>query len=80
VQYDARRLGHGVALVDKLRQAARERNCTLISLWCAASLEANEFWKALGFTYAGTKEGGRRRGTQLNHWVMPADASQIVLF
>src|SRR6185369_3627127 len=43
VEYDARRREHGLALVGRLIQKARERGCHAVSLWCANDLDANAF-------------------------------------
>ncbi len=68
IQYDARRRKHGEALVVALLKdhtAVDE-----ISLRCAADLEANVFWRDMGFTCVGTVAGGRRRGRTINCWAM----------
>jgi hypothetical protein len=68
IQYDARRRKYGEALMGQLLRDypdARE-----IRLRCAADLEANLFWRDLGFTCVGTSDGGRRRGRKINAWQM----------
>lgn len=71
VQYDARHREHGVSLVKKLIAKAAEKNCEGISLKCASDLEANEFWKSLGFIQTATLRGGNRRLRNLNAWYLP---------
>jgi hypothetical protein len=68
IQYDARRRKHGEALVAALMQA--NPDVSEISLRCAADLEANVFWRDMGFTCVATLPGGRRRGRTINAWTM----------
>lgn len=70
VQYDARRRDHGLALVARLIAIGRERGAAAISLWCADDLEANAFWREAGFSFAGQRDGGKRRGRKHNRWVL----------
>lgn len=67
IQYDARRRKYGVALMQRLlaREGIRE-----VSLRCAADLEANVFWRDMGFTCVGSVPGGKRRGRTINLWTM----------
>lgn len=69
IQYDARRRRYGVALMNRLLErhadALRE-----VSLRCAADLEANVFWRDMGFTCIGSVPGGKRRGRTINLWTM----------
>lgn len=66
IQFDARRRAYGEALVGAMLNL--EPDVTEIRLRCAADLEANVFWSALGFTCVGTVKGGSRRGRLLNLW------------
>ena len=68
IQYDARRRKYGVALVNEL--LSEYPNADEIRLRCAADLEANLFWRDMGFICVGTTNGGRRRGRRINSWVM----------
>lgn len=68
IQYDARRRKYGVALVNEL--LADYPDADEVRLRCAADLEANLFWRDMGFTCVGTTNGGRRRGRRINSWVM----------
>lgn len=68
IQYDARRRRYGVALVADLLRA--HPDAAEITLRCAADLEANIFWRDMGFTCTGTRPGGRRRGRTINCWAL----------
>ncbi len=69
IQYDARRRKYGEALVAAM--ISRHVNeVDEITLRCAADLEANVFWRDLGFTCVGTLAGGRRRGRTINSWAL----------
>jgi ribosomal protein S18 acetylase RimI-like enzyme len=80
IEYDARRREHGLALVARLIERAKERGCHAISLWCADDLEANAFWESAGFHFAGQREGGRRRGRKHNRWTMVVDSAPLSLW
>ncbi len=66
IQYDARRRSFGIELVDAL--LALYPQAESVSLRCAADLEANLFWRDLGFTCTGAVPGGVRRGRTINCW------------
>lgn len=68
IQYDARRRRYGVALVNALLQ--KHPDVDEVSLRCAADLEANIFWRDMGFTCTGARPGGRRRGRTINCWAL----------
>lgn len=77
IQYDARRREHGLALVARLVAIGRERGAAAISLWCADGLEANDFWKSVGFRFAGKRDGSKTfrgrvgvRGRRHNRWLL----------
>ncbi len=65
IQYDARRCKHGVALVAALLRTTQAEE---VALRCAADLEANVFWRDMGFQCVATVPGGRRRGRTINAW------------
>lgn len=73
IQYDARRLQHGMWIVKRLICEAQKRHCSAISLFCADDLDANRFWQSVGFMFAGQREGGKRRGRKHNQWVLPIE-------
>jgi len=65
VQEDARRLKHAKALVSAASMSAD----TFIAARCAADLESNAFWRALGFVECGRSIGGNRRGRTIVRYV-----------
>jgi len=67
IQYDARRKQYGVALVAAMLS---KHDPAHVSLRCAADLEANVFWRDMGFTCVHTTPGGKRRGRTINVWEM----------
>lgn len=69
IQYDARRRKYGEAIVANLL-AQHANRINEVNLRCAADLEANVFWRDMGFTCVGTTPGGRRRGRTINIWTM----------
>ena len=68
IQYDARRRKYGEALIYELMR--RYADAHEIRLRCAADLEANLFWRDMGFTCTATLNGGRRRGRRINSWTL----------
>jgi hypothetical protein len=75
IEYDARRRAYGFALVGQmlnLHPTALE-----IRLRCAADIDANVFWRSLGFVCVGTTPGGSRRGRIINLWQKWLDARLI---
>jgi hypothetical protein len=68
IQYDARRRKYGEALMRSLLSA--HPDAAEVSLRCAADLEANVFWRDMGFTCTGTVPGGKRRGRTINCWAL----------
>lgn len=73
IQYDARRIQHGLNLLHRLITYAGHYGFTAISLYCADDLEANQFWRAAGFQFAGQRPGGKRRGRMHNRWFLYLD-------
>lgn len=68
IQYDARRRKYGEALMFELMR--RYVDAHEVRLRCAADLEANLFWRDMGFTCTGTLRGGKRRGRKINAWTL----------
>lgn len=66
IQYDIRRRHHGEALVIALCE--RHPDVQEIRLRCAADIEANVFWRSMGFTCTAVQKGGQRRGRLINLW------------
>tara|TARA_R100000656_G_scaffold91823_1_gene66627 strand:- start:215 stop:817 length:603 start_codon:yes stop_codon:yes gene_type:complete len=68
IQYDARRRLYASALVNVVEQAALENSSYSIVLRCGFDLEANKFWKMLGYKCVDIQEGGVRRNRKINVW------------
>jgi len=68
IQYDARRKLYGAMLVMALENYAKESLSNSITLRCGFDLEANTFWKELGYNCIAVKEGGIRRMRKINVW------------
>jgi hypothetical protein len=68
VQYDARRREYGKQLVSAA--FAYYSPFDEVRLRCAADLEANLFWRSMGFKCVGIMRGGARRGRLINCWQM----------
>jgi GNAT superfamily N-acetyltransferase len=81
IEFDLRRLSHGIALVDRAIFKARQNGCHAIELRCRENLEANKFWAALGFSMVRCVQGGKRRGKMLNVWRkdVPAPTQMVLL-
>lgn len=73
VQYDARRRHHGIALVNGLIARATSAGAQGISLRCLSFLDANTFWRDVGFSLRATEPGAK--GT-LNVWTRTLLASK----
>lgn len=67
IGFDARRRLLGTALVEafaaRLPPPVRQ-----VSLWCAADLDANLFWSALGFVAVAHRDGARSTGRTHLFW------------
>lgn len=68
IQYDARRRLYGAAIVAVMEQYATEGNAASITLRCGFDLEANDFWKSLGYVCVAHHLGGVRRMRTINVW------------
>jgi len=68
IQYDARRKLYGAMLVMALENYANESLSNSITLRCGFDLEANKFWKELGYNCIAVKQGGVRRMRKINVW------------
>jgi hypothetical protein len=68
IEYDARRRLYGAAIVMVMEQYAIEGSAYTISLRCGFDLEANDFWKAQGYSCIGNQIGGVRRMRTINIW------------
>lgn len=68
IEYDARRRLYGAGIVTVLEQYATEGNAFSITLRCGFDLEANQFWKSLGYDCIAHQIGGVRRMRTINVW------------
>lgn len=68
IQYDARRRLYGAAIVAVMEQYATEGNAASITLRCGFDLEANDFWKSMGYSCLAHHIGGVRRMRTINVW------------
>ena len=76
IQYDARRRQHGLDLVQRLVSKATSDGFDGVTLRCRDGLEANEFWRSVGFRFMGQVKGGARRGKRLNVWTLWLESRQ----
>jgi hypothetical protein len=68
IQYDLRRRLYGAMLAQALEDYATSYNAYSITLRCGFDLQANDFWKSLGYICAGVVNGGIRRNRKINIW------------
>jgi hypothetical protein len=68
IQYDARRRLYGAAIVAVMEQYADEGKATSITLRCGFDLDANDFWKSMGYSCIAHQVGGVRRMRTINVW------------
>lgn len=68
IQYDARNKLYGSALVQAMEDYANIKGAYTITLRCAFDLEANLFWKEMGYGCVGVVDGGVRRMRRINIW------------
>ncbi len=74
--YDARRLHIATALLNKLIDHANDTKFRYLKAFVATDLEANDFWKTVGFTLIGTRPGGLSRKRVHNIWVADLQPEQ----
>jgi GNAT superfamily N-acetyltransferase len=68
IEYDARRRLYGACLVQAMEDYATSGNAYTITLRCGFDLQANEFWKSLGYGCLRIEDGGVRRMRKINVW------------
>lgn len=69
IQRDAQRQTHGAALVTRAQAVAQQQGYSAVACWCASDLEANQFWRAMGFHCLGVRARPNRRQRHLHRWV-----------
>jgi hypothetical protein len=68
IEYDIRRKLYGAMLVMALENYANASFSDSITLRCGFDLEANKFWKELGYNCIQVLDGGVRRMRKINVW------------
>jgi hypothetical protein len=68
IEYDVRRKLYGAMLVMALENYANASFSDSITLRCGFDLEANKFWKELGYNCIQVLDGGVRRMRKINVW------------
>jgi hypothetical protein len=68
IQYDARRRLYGAAIVSVMEHYAEQCKAPAIVLRCGFDLEANDFWKSMGYVCIAHQAGGVRRMRTINVW------------
>lgn len=68
IQYDARRKLYGAMLVTVMEQYANDSLSNSVTLRCGFDLDANTFWKEMGYGVIKIVDGGIRRRRKINVW------------
>ena len=68
IEYDARRKLYGAALVVAMEDEARDTQSRSLTLRCGFDLDANQFWREMGYTCVSVVDGGIRRMRKINVW------------
>lgn len=68
IEYDARRRLYGAALATVMEHYAEQHGASSISLRCGFDLDANDFWKSMGYGVIAHQTGGIRRQRTINVW------------
>ena len=68
IQYDARRKLYGAMLVVCMEDYAKESSSNSITLRCGFDLDANLFWREMGYNVINIVDGGIRRMRKINIW------------
>jgi len=68
IEYDARRRLYGAAIVAVMEHYAESNGSSAITLRCGFDLEANDFWKSMGYVCIAHQLGGVRRMRTINVW------------
>lgn len=70
IRHDARRRTHGLVLVGEYAKRLVAAGSHVLTLRCREDLEANEFWGAGGFGWAGDLDSGNKSGLVLRLWYL----------
>jgi len=68
IEYDARRKLYGKMLAICMEEYAKEAYSASITLRCGFDLDANNFWKEMGYNVIQILDGGVRRMRKINVW------------
>jgi hypothetical protein len=68
IEYDARRKMYGQMLAVCMEQYAKEAYSASITLRCGFDLDANNFWREMGYNVIQILDGGVRRMRKINVW------------
>jgi len=68
IEYDARRRLYGAQIVSVMENYALEGKSSSITLRCGFDLDANKFWKDMGYEVIMHQQGGVRRMRTINIW------------
>jgi len=68
IEYDARRRLYGAALVVAMEDEARDSYSRSLTVRCGFDLDANQFWREMGYTCVAVVDGGIRRMRKINVW------------
>ena len=71
IHYDLRRRRHGAELVGRIAWDATGAGSTGVRCRCRSGIDANEFWRELGFDCVSVVPGGARRRGEINVWRRP---------
>lgn len=69
IQYDLRGMLYGAQLVSWVLKLGEKANVNSVKLRCGSDIDANWFWRAMGFYCEAVVDGGFSRGRKLNQWV-----------
>jgi GNAT superfamily N-acetyltransferase len=67
IRYDARRRLYGAMLVVAVEKYGEDLGCWRKVVRCASDLDANEFWRSMGYTLVGTEPCGQSRKRYRSH-------------
>jgi len=81
IEYDLRGNWYGAALIQMLEDLGNLSSAQGISLRCGSDIDANSFWKLMGFICIDIQPGGVRRMRDINVWFKRLTAEeQLSLF